>query len=194
MKTEWRSDSTTRRKNEWRSDMDRYDEKKKTVTAWKTAPSNHEDRLKRSTLKQGSAPSRLIRRNPMKREHEEHLKQLCLKKKWLNVRSTPRRKPWPHAEGLKNGLATCRRGDKATRIAIVYMKNELVAYRWIKKGHNSLLPYGKLGRRKEPTPTPNYRSAGQEPAQIPAMMPQRETIPRSHRGTFVPVMSTEEWH
>jgi len=29
-------------------------------------------------------------------------------------------------------------------------------------------------------------------ARIPAMMPQRETIPRSHSGTYVPVMSTEE--
>jgi len=29
-------------------------------------------------------------------------------------------------------------------------------------------------------------------ARIPAMMPQRETLPRSHSGTFIPVMSTEE--
>jgi len=30
------------------------------------------------------------------------------------------------------------------------------------------------------------------PAQIPAMLPKREMIPRSHRGTFIPVMKTEE--
>jgi len=43
---------------------------------------------------------------------------------------------------------------------------------------------GKLGRRKEPTTTPNYRSAGQEPAQILAMMPKREMIPRSQERDF----------
>jgi len=56
--------------------------------------------------------------------------------------------------------------------------------------HESQCGNGKMRGRKEASlrkvgmpyrinRTKNYRSAGQEPAQILAMMPKRETIPRS---------------
>jgi len=49
---------------------------------------------------------------------------------------------------------------------------------------------GKLGRRKEPTP---LRIAGVQGTQPNSgYEAKREMIPRSHRGTFIPVMSTEE--
>jgi len=91
----------------------------------------------------------------------------------------------------------------ATRIAIVHTKkdrshtNETDASKlWIATQIEALQTAGVPTMESWDAVKNQQHSESQEcraiTAQILAMKPKREIIPRSHRGTFIPVMRTEE--